>query len=74
MIWHERFGHLGEQNLKLLIQKILTTKMDPNLTTNLLFVWVVLIGSNAKIHSKKEIPRKYGKVLWSWSTHICANQ
>jgi hypothetical protein len=28
IVWHERFGPLGEQNLKFLVQKNLITSMD----------------------------------------------
>jgi hypothetical protein len=38
-IWHERFGgHLGEQNLKLLIQKNIIIGLDPKLDCQFFFV------------------------------------
>jgi hypothetical protein len=39
-IWHERFGHLGEQNLKLFIQKNLIAGMDPKLDCSKLAFYV----------------------------------
>jgi hypothetical protein len=57
-IWHEKFGHLRDQNLKLLVQKKLITKMDPKLDCQLAFYVGCANGKRCKNPFQKGDPKK----------------
>jgi hypothetical protein len=53
-LWHEKFGHLGKQNLKFFVQKNLVTHMDVGINQQFDFCVGFDMGSNVRIHSEKE--------------------
>ncbi len=71
-IWHERFDHLREQNLKLLIPKNLIIGSDPKLDRQLAFYVGCANGKQCKNPFQKGDPKKiWQSPLELVHTYLC---
>jgi hypothetical protein len=62
-VWHEKFSHLGEQNLKFLVQKNLFICMDVKIDQQLDFCIGSINDKQCKDSFQKGDPKKMLKTL-----------
>jgi hypothetical protein len=71
-LWHEKFSHLGKQNLKFLVQKNLVTHMDVRINQQLDFGVGFANGKQCKNSFRKGDPKKMLKTpLELVHTYLC---
>ncbi len=71
-VWHERFGHIEEQNLRFLIQKNLIASMDASTNRQLDFIEGCVNGRQCNNSFQRKNPKKMFKTLLELvHTYLC---